>query len=70
MLENAVIDLDVLDEACKPKNSGTWSVIRAGSVAVIRSVEWPGYTMFHRVETAVHGGVYIGDGLKNMEMSF
>jgi len=71
MYEDAVINRNLLDEACDAKIKGAWSVVQGSNkTAVIRNHEWPGYTVFHRASTRVHGAVYMGDGLKNLELSF
>ncbi len=39
-------------------------------VSVIRHMVWKGYTAWAKVGTQTHGGVYVGDGLKNQDTSF
>jgi hypothetical protein len=53
-----------------PKNS--WSVIKdcTETVATIRSQLWSGYYAFHRSSTNHFGGIYIGYGLKNLDLPF
>ena len=31
---------------------------------------WPGYVGYHRANSPIQGGVYIGDGLKNLDLAF
>ena len=50
----------------------SWGVIYDASrtVATLRSQLWPGYFAYHRVRTPVHGAVYIGDGMPNINLPF
>lgn len=52
------------------KNS--WSIQRdmTGTIATLRSNLWPGMYKWHRVNTNVFGSVYIGDGVRNENLSF
>ena len=71
MTQEAVINSSLLDEALSSKLKETWSVVRGSNqTAVIRNNEWPGFTAFHKVCTKHHSAVYVGDGLKNMELCF
>ena len=71
MTEDAVINSSLLDEASASKLQGAWSVVHGSmNIAVIRNLEWPGFTVFHKPCTKLHGAVYVGDGQKNMELSF
>ena len=51
---------------------GAWSLQmderRASSV--VRSLAWPGYQFYHKLNSNRFGAVYIGDGLKNLELHF
>ena len=57
-------------EADKPNHS--WSIIKDSTqtVATLRSQLWPGYYGYHRANTAIYGSVYIGDGIKNIDLPF
>ena len=37
---------------------------------MVRSLQWPGYQFFHTLESSRFGAMYIGDGLKNLEIHF
>jgi radial spoke head protein 9 len=39
-------------------------------VATLKSCLWPGYYAYHRANTGVYGGVYMGDGIKNIDLQF
>lgn len=70
--EEAVYNNAFLDEITVdlPKNS--WSLVRdcTDSVVTIRSLLWPGFYSFHRVNTPVFGGVYVGYGIRNQDLPF
>jgi len=73
MKDDAVFHSSFLDEAASSNTKGAWSVLSGstrGNVAVIRNHEWPGYTMFHKLNSKVHGTVYFGEGLKNSLLNF
>jgi radial spoke head protein 9 len=61
--------LDPLD-ADLPK--GCWSIRQDTSTAMvnIRSLLWPGYVAYSVPTTPQHGGLYIGYGQKNRDLSF
>ena len=37
---------------------------------MVRSLQWPGYQFYHKLNSNKFGAVYIGDGLKNLEIHF
>lgn len=53
-------------------NLDTWSfqLDSTKKIVNIRNILWPGYFFFHKAETNLYGGVYIGEGIKNSEMPF
>ena len=72
MKDDACFQRDFLDEASYYAGCA-WSVLKGstrGDVAVIRNHEWPGYTVFHKVGSALHGAVYMGEGFKNVDLNF
>ncbi|KAK9517591.1 hypothetical protein VZT92_022950 [Zoarces viviparus] len=67
---NETIDfLDVLMDDI-PKGSWSLQLECASNVCVLRSLLWPGLTLFHVPMTPQHGYVYIGDGKKNLDLPF
>lgn len=36
----------------------------------VRNLYWPGYVGYHRTNSAVFGGVYMGDGGKKVDLPF
>lgn len=61
-----------LDPVAKDKPNQCWSIIKDAteSVSTLRSQLWPGYYGYHRCNTAIYGSVYIGDGIKNIDLPF
>ena len=60
---------DFLDAVCTPKE---WCVKRDTSktVAIIRSLRFPGFLSFARANSSVFGSCYIGNGICNQDLSF
>lgn len=67
-----VYNNDFLDNACEDVPCGSWSVLKdtTGCVSVIRNKLWPGYYSYHKVNTAIYGGFYSGNGCKALDMPF
>jgi len=71
MQETAVINMNLLEDVSDCKTDGAWSVVRSGKpVAIIRNLEWPGFTAYHKVNSREHGTFYIGDGLRDEGLTF
>ncbi|KAM6953883.1 radial spoke head protein 9 homolog [Aplochiton taeniatus] len=74
ILEMAELDpsIDFLDLLSDDIPKGSWSLEfeRGSSVCVIRSLLWLGLTFYHVPMTSQHGYVYMGDGLKNLDLPF
>ena len=68
----AVYSDNFLDSVASDAPKQSWSIIGdvTGSVAVLRSQLWPGYYGYQRCNTQIHGAVYIGDGIKNIDLPF
>ena len=51
---------------------GTWSIQSDESKTqiTIRSLLWMGYAAYHRTNSSIFGGVYFGDGIKNVDLPF
>lgn len=51
---------------------GSWSLQLegAGQVCILRSLLWPGLTFYHVLMTPQHGYIYIGSGMKNLDLPF
>ena len=75
---------DALDEPSAPFNAkflesisedlprGCWNIQHdlSKQVALGRSLMWPGFHFYHKHGQSKFGSVYIGDGLKNLELQF
>ena len=61
-----------MDEVNSDLPIGAWNLLRDTSetVSIIRSKLWPGYYAYHRVNTHIFGGVYYGNGIKNLDLLF
>lgn len=70
--QEAVFSNDFLDEVSADKPNFCWSIIKdtTQAVATLRSQLWPGYYGYHRSNTPIYGSVYIGDGVKNIDLPF
>ena len=70
--DDAVFQADFLDEVSTDLPCGMWSIQQDSScsMAVIRNNVWAGYTAYHGACTADFGGVYVGDGQKNLDLVF
>lgn len=61
--------LDCIDS---DKPSGAWSLqldSKKRNVSV-RNMMWPGYYCFHELCSKNFGSVYVGDGMKNIDIAF
>ena len=69
---NAVLDFDFLDSIAEDPIKDSWSlhVDNTKSICTLRNLVWPGYTAYHIANTMEFGGVYIGYGIKNVDIPF
>jgi len=51
---------------------GSWSLQfeRGSGQVTLRSLLWLGYTFFHVPESRVYGGIYVGNGERNIDLPF
>jgi len=70
--QGLVRSTDFLDPLSVDKPTGSWSVQFNSSKtsSSIRSLLWPGYFFFHKVNSSKYGGVYFGYGQKNKDIAF
>ena len=68
----AVFDFSFLDCLSDDNLKCAWSIQTdsAKTVSNIRSLVWPGYFSYHKANTNLFGSVYIGFGIKNMDIPF
>ncbi|XP_010737592.3 radial spoke head protein 9 homolog [Larimichthys crocea] len=64
--------IDFLDELRDDIPKGSWSLQFecASNVCVLRSLLWLGLTSYHVPMTPQHGYIYIGHGIKNLDLPF
>jgi len=69
---DSVFNHDFLDEATKDFPINTWTVMSdtLKTTSVLRSKLWPGFYAFHRSNSSIHGCMYFGNGLKNLDIPF
>lgn len=53
-------------------STGSWTLQfeSAGEVCILRSLLWPGLTLYHVLMTSQHGYIYIGSGTRNLDLPF
>ena len=68
----AVFDFSFLDCLSDDELKCGWSIQTdlAKTVSNIRSIVWPGYYAYHKSNCDLFGGVYIGFGIKNVDIPF
>lgn len=61
-----------LDGADEDLPKQCWTVLpdTMAKVAVLRNKQWPGYSAFHQYNTTSYGGLYIGNGVKAVDIAF
>ena len=62
----AVFDFDFLDSIADDPIKDSWTI----HIDSTKTVIWPGYFAFHKANTDEFGGVYIGYGIKNIDIPF
>jgi radial spoke head protein 9 len=63
---------DFLDPLSQDPIRESWSVQadESKTEVTIRSLVWPGYVSYHRANSRVFGGVYMGTGIQNYDLPF
>lgn len=69
--------IDIFEPISRDEPAGVWSVQveRGGSVAIVRSLLWPGYVFYHRPAQKPNSGsqwgsVYYGNGQRNDNVGY
>ncbi|KAJ3007240.1 Radial spoke head protein 9 [Thoreauomyces humboldtii] len=64
--------IDVFESISTDTPKGVWScqMERTGSVAILRSLLWPGFTFFHTSSPPKWGSMYYGSGQRNLNTGF
>lgn len=67
-----VFSNDFLDNLQADLPKGVWSIQVSSDdcCASCRNLTWPGYYAFHGLNTSNFGSLYIGDGIKNIDLAF
>lgn len=52
------------------KDSWTVHTDESKTEATVRSLAWPGYVGYHRANSSVFGGVYMGCGVRCEDLPF
>lgn len=70
--DDAIFQRDFLDGVSEDLPKGCWSLQKGdnGILAYIRNNVWKGYTAYAAVGQKHHGGIYVGDGIKNQNACF
>jgi len=70
--DEGVYNHSFLDDVSNDWPKGSWNLLKdtTESTAVLRNKLWPGYYGYHRANTNIFGGVYIGNGIKNLDLPF
>lgn len=70
--DEAIYNHNFLDEIASDLPQGSWNLLKdtTEQVSILRNKLWPGYYAYHKVNTAIYGGIYIGNGIKNLDLPF
>lgn len=70
--ENVIFSSSFLDSIEDDLPKGSWSIQSdcTKQHVTVRSLQWPGYFAYHRLNTGLFGGCYFGEGLKNIDLAF
>ncbi|XP_054265450.1 radial spoke head protein 9 homolog [Macrosteles quadrilineatus] len=64
--------LDFLDTIDKDLPADCWSaqLVEGDRSIILRSLHWPGLMFFHYLNSPDHGFIYVGQGLRNLDIPF
>lgn len=70
--DEATYNADFLDNCSEDLPSGQWRLQfnTLDRLVTVRNLLWPGYSAYHRANTAIFGGSYFGNGIKNLDLPF
>lgn len=71
-LPTAPFNKNFLENASCDNPKGCWTIQKdeRSDNVMVRSLMWPGYQFYHKTGTKNFGSIYVGDGLKNLELHF
>jgi len=63
---------DFLDSLKDDAIKESWSVQtdESKTEVTIRSLVWPGYVGYHRANSSIYGGIYMGSGVRCYDLPF
>ncbi len=70
--DEGIFNPQFLDLVSSDPLKGAWSVQKdtTESTVLIRNKLWPGYYSYHRTNSSIYGGLYIGSGIRNNDLPF
>ena len=71
--EEDIFNHEFLDNAALQKPEQGWTIQMDEinmALVVLRSRVWPGFTAFNRASAACYGSLYIGNGIKQLDLAF
>ena len=71
--EEDIFNHEFMDNAALQKPDCSWTVQKDEinkAVVVLRSRMWPGFTAYARANTSIYGSLYIGTGIKQVDLPF
>jgi radial spoke head protein 9 len=70
--DEGIFNHQFLDSLASDPLKGAWTVQKdtTESVILLRNKLWPGYYAYHRLNSQIYGGLYIGNGLRNNDLPF
>ncbi len=70
--DEGIFNPQFLDLVSSDPLKGAWSVQKdtTDSTVIIRNKLWPGYYSYHRTNSSIYGGLYIGSGIRNNDLPF
>lgn len=71
--EEDIFSHEFMDNAALQRPDCGWTVQKDEinkTVVVLRSRMWPGFTAYARANTAIYGSLYIGTGIKQVDLPF
>ena len=71
--EEDIFNHEFLDNAALQKPDQSWSISKDEfnlANIVLKSRVWPGFTAFARANAPIYGSLYIGNGLRQLDLPF
>ena len=70
--DKALERCDFMDSICNDTIKNSWSIQcdESGTEITVRSLVWPGYVGYHRTNSCIFGGAYMGSGIRVHDLVF